>query len=71
MGKSRNDMRRRNLVTRDMIATHRNAVHSDKRKRTLDKLSLKELDNLDPDDYNDSVDDAGNVIVNYTGDADE
>lgn len=64
MGKSRGDFNRRNPVTRAMIEQHRNARHMDKRKRVIERLTIEELDNVDPDEYDDRVDWAGNVTIN-------
>lgn len=64
MGKSKGDFKRRNPVTREMIERHRNAVHMDKRQRALLRTAVEELDNhFDADDYDASVDDAGNVTI--------
>jgi len=61
-------MRRRNPVTRDMIERHRNKVHTDKRRRVMEQV-IEEL--LDPDSYDTSIDEAGNVSINYTGGSDD
>lgn len=65
MSKSKGDFRRRNPVTREMIERHRNTVHNDKRRRVLDKASLAEQAN--PDEYVDSIDEAGNVNIHHVG----
>lgn len=69
MGKSKGDVRRRNPVTREMIERHRNTVHMDKRRRALDRVSLAEQANAD--DFDTSIDSAGNVSINYIGDEHE
>lgn len=64
MGKSKGDYKRRNPVTREMIERHRNAVHMDKRERALLRMATDEFDSLlDANDYDATVDDAGNVNV--------
>lgn len=67
MGKSKGDFKRRNPVTREMIERNRNAVHADKRKQERERIIMEELDNIDPDDYDTVIDDAGNVNVIYIG----
>lgn len=67
MAKSNGDFRRRNPVTREMIERHRNSVHMDKRRRVMEQFMAEHLDDIDPDDYDTSIDAAGNVTVIFTG----